>query len=273
MTARMVEQHEKLERILGSLAEEGALEELEDRAYDAAHLEEEHYALLLAAGPGSDDEAITNLKRHVLFCDLCSTEFLSRAAPEAESEFHAEEAEASRRRWFRLTALVGALAFALGLLIGVMMGDADGDVVPSAPTAFAEAVRGGTGKVFGRNDAADRLFLELRATDTRFDVHLHVFVVAGAMVAPLHPAAGSNETNPVPAGVLPAGGWADPGGTGRRTLVGVLSASPLPLDMTTVAGHLRRRLADGGTIQDLARTLDELRGDVRGGSFLLRLEE
>jgi len=266
----MVDQHEELERILGMVAGDPALAELEDRAYDAAHLEEEHYAVLLSADAGFDEEAILNLKRHALFCDLCSQEFLRRAATEAEVGFGLEKVETSHRRWFLLTAMIGVASLGLGLVIGVMMGR-----VPSgdrAPSPFAEAVRGGTGAALGRADAPERLFLEVRSATTR-DIHLHIFVVAGPFIEPLHPLPEAREANPVPAGLLPAGGWPDPGGTGPRTLLGVLSASPLPWEMTRLAARLRERISDGDTPQDLERVLDQLRGSVDGRTFLIRLEE
>ncbi len=265
----MVERHKELESFLGDAAQDPAFDELEDRAYDAAHLEEEQYALLLEAGT-SDDSAVVNLKRHVLFCDVCSSEFLRRAAPRAEADFVIEAAETSLRRGRLLLFVSVVLALVLGFILG-RLGRVAEPASPEPPP-FVTVARAGLGDALGRADAADRIFVVLEAPEAGATVHLYAYLVAGPRVVTLHPTPGGVERNPVAVGMVPAGGWPDPGGPVPRWVIGLASDSALPLD-PELATRLRSLLADGKTVPDLVRTLDQLLGDAAGISFAIRIDE
>ena len=90
--------HDDLPAILESLQAEPGLEALEERVLEAGHLEEDDYGLLLEKRVRG--AAHSNLRHHILFCELCATEFLRRLAPVAEAEFLAAALRKKRRRRF-----------------------------------------------------------------------------------------------------------------------------------------------------------------------------
>lgn len=275
-----------LERLLGQVAREAALDTIEDRVADSGHLEDEDYERVrTGAGAG-----IANLRRHVLFCAVCGAELLRRAAPDAEPETgpgSGPEAAPSIRRarrqvWVRALALVlvALLAHAAVKWILRHTGDevtTDGRS-PDAGVAPAVAARAGTGRLLGRSDAADRLFVRRAGAPAGRPAHVYAFLLAGDRVVPLHPGDRPDQGNPLAGDLLPGKGWEDPGGARPRHLLLILADDPLPSlatagDRSSAADSIERRLAGGIGLGAVVPTLDALRGTVQGLSLVLPVEE
>lgn len=245
---------EKLEELLGVTRGAPGLAELEDRVLDSGHLEEEDYGVVLERRESA--EGFDNLRRHLLFCPVCSRELLSRVAPEAEREF-----EAAARRRFRLRLLLAAGAVFLagvGALAALLNDDAGagGSTPPPAP-GFEEAWAGlgAAAPVAGLEPG--RLHLHLPA-DLPEPQHLYVFVVKRDGVEPLHPGTGSAKREPATGGWVPPGGWEDPG-PGSRLLV-LASTAPLPVlategDRRSWARNILQQLLSGRGLDAVAGTL------------------
>ncbi|MAG58811.1 MAG: hypothetical protein CMJ83_21185 [Planctomycetes bacterium] len=281
LTAR----HADLEKLLGSFVGDPALGALEDRAHDAAHLEESHYDALLQVGEMADeDEELRNLKRHVLFCDLCAKEFLERVAPEVEAEYTRLDAERvlqethqDRARWLWRVALVGVLAIGALLILRPWEDDTPDPVLANRFPATID--RAALGRVLRRPDAPDRLFITVAARGVSSPLHLFAFVVADDRVIPIHPALDGTFLNPITGGSYPTTGWPDPGGSRPRVLLALLTTGPVPLlttsaEMTARAQELTRTLASPNrNVEDAARILGELLGTRFGKAFVVPIEE
>lgn len=265
----MTNQRAALENLLGRLAEDPALDELEDRAHDGGHLDEGQYGALLAAGASADgDAALRNLKRHVLFCDVCADEFLSRSAPEAERVYRAAD-DVTRRR--RSLLLLGLLAACVAGVVWWSPWSGRQEIRRQPEEPFLVSVR----RVMVREDRQGRVVaLEIEVVRAVPALHLYGFVVAGLQVRAL-PAMHMEGLSP---GVMEMASGSDQGGGGPRDAIILLATAPVPLlegegVMAERALDLQRGLARGGTLEEAVALLHELRGQVDGEVFVRRIEE
>jgi len=262
-----------LEKLLADLQAEPGLQALEERVLEAGHLEEDDYQALFDRRVTG--KAYDNLRRHLLFCEICSKEFLKRAAPTAEKTYE-EEDHRNRRRQIIHSIVLGIVAVVALVAIWVFSPEAPPsgeDLEPPAADAdggFAiTSVWAGTGRLSGVPALAedDRVYLRLVTRNAPVTgTWTYVFHVSQGLVRPLHP----RERNGAPAsalgGLRPAGGWDLPAAEDRGWLLVLASPKPLPIlqtrgDRRSFARTIQTWLAEGGHLEEIPNALG-------GGEFL-----
>lgn len=286
MSDKLSSRQKSLLELFGAVESSEAFDTLEDRSQDAGHLEDDDYARL--AGAGAADPEVANLQRHVLFCQVCSDEFLRRSAPAVEAEIR--EADARRPWWFVLGFLVLATGVVLVLKWAPWEESKPTEPQPKPPPKAApprrpkpverndfpvRVTRAARGAKAGRPDDADRIFVQVQGPQGQ-GAFAYVWLLSQTGTALLHPR--GNEPPFLRTGLVPPRGWPDVPGEAPRQLLILLAERELAVlktagDRQNLTRFLRDQAIASRDPSRLNALLEQQLLRTPGRAFLVPLEE